>query len=498
MRIDGFARPVGRGAFVAWGLALFVLKCVLDWQVSSAFGETWTPLIYFSPRVSPLFHPNESPRYWLALLAVALPFLVAGVRLCAGRLADMGVRPLWCGLFLAPFVHWAFFLVLAFAPPGRRESAPAEATGPPDGSPADAQARVLLAHEPPVIPGLAALVPEGTGGRYLLAVGGSLVLSALGLALLAVAPRDQTQVPFFLHGEVLGAGLFFGLPFGLGFWSAFVVSYRRDASSAPAALGAGLLSLAGGLLILLAVAYEGIACIIMAAPILGVTTILGAVVGHLAAKLPGPQRSAAAAAILVLFLLGRDVVRPPEPVTLVETTEVQIAAAPEVVWKHVTAVSPMEAEPAAIFAICAMPLESRLEGTGVGAKRRCVLTVGDLEETVEVWDEARELTFRVDRAPERFARYGAVERGQFLLSRNADGSTTVRGTTWYRMAVAPAGYWSLWTQAFVEAVHVRVLGHVKRLAEHPETSAPARPAPQPAWMSAVNATCNCTKHAPEH
>jgi hypothetical protein len=280
----------------------------------------------------------------------------------------------------------------------------------------------------------------------------------------------------------------------MGFVSSFLISYRRTGSSAPLALLSAMTAYVAGVALLLAFSWEGVACIIMATPILGTATLVGGIVGHLVAKLPAPKATPAVVLGLAALLVVQDGIHPPEPVALVQTTETRVAAAPDAVWRQIAAGSPMDEPPVPIFAICAMPLESRLHGVGVGAKRECVLTVGDLEETVEVWEPGRELTFRVDRAPERFARYGRVIRGQFKLEKNADGSTTILGTTWYELDVAPAAYWSVWTQRFVGAVHERVLDHIKRLAEDPTVVAASAPPSLPAWMATCNATCNCTRH----
>jgi hypothetical protein len=110
-----------------------------------------------------------------------------------------------------------------------------------------------------------------------------------------------------------------------------------------------------------------------------------------------------------------------------------------------------------------------------------------------VWDEPRELSFGVAEQPDHLAEYLDVKRGQFLLTDNHDGTTTLRGTTWYALKVFPTVYWSGWAQTFLHAIHLRVLEHVKRLSEQPDEALAA--AAMPSWMAASNATCNCTRHA---
>jgi hypothetical protein len=124
-----------------------------------------------------------------------------------------------------------------------------------------------------------------------------------------------------------------------------------------------------------------------------------------------------------------------------------------------------------------------------------VFTNGTFVEPIQVWNAPRELTFGVASQPEHLADYIDVVKGQFLLDDNGDGTTTLRGTTWYRVKVFPIAYWSLWSDRLLHAIHLRVLEHVKRLSEN----APAQTASagMPPWMASANATCSCTRHAKE-
>jgi hypothetical protein len=64
---------------------------------------------------------------------------------------------------------------------------------------------------------------------------------------------------------------------------------------------------------------------------------------------------------------------------------------------------------------------------------------------------------RVDRSP--------GHRGQFELQDNGDGTTTLTGRTWYSLHVRPAWYFDWWTHDIFRAVHLRVMRHIKHLAE---------------------------------
>jgi hypothetical protein len=45
------------------------------------------------------------------------------------------------------------------------------------------------------------------------------------------------------------------------------------------------------------------------------------------------------------------------------------------------------------------------------------------------------------------------------------GRTRLEGRTWYTLDMEPHGYWTLWSDGIVHAIHARVLAHVKALAE---------------------------------
>jgi hypothetical protein len=81
-----FEGRVTRRQYLAAGAALFAIKYSVDHLISHAFHHPWNPLMYLSPRVSPLLRFSDDKVYWIALLVWALPFMWAGVSLTARRL----------------------------------------------------------------------------------------------------------------------------------------------------------------------------------------------------------------------------------------------------------------------------------------------------------------------------------------------------------------------------------------------------------------------------
>jgi uncharacterized membrane protein YhaH (DUF805 family) len=474
-----FEGKVSRRQYLAAGVILLALKYGLDLAISSTFGEPWNPLMYVSPRVSPILRSDVKQSYLIALLVAALPFMWMGVSLTVRRLRDAGLSPFWAGLFFLPFLHFAFFLGLAFVPQAKQDERPPT----PDAGPfRDRQGAPLAAPPPPRM--MTRLIPRSFALAYLLGV-----LCSLSMGLLSYVVSVQLS-------RVLGTFMFIGLPFGMGFFTAFACTWGRPSVGGWRGVWYGVSPVAISLLLLIGIGWEGVACIIMAFPILGGIAALGAWVGWLCARTPAWQLSAPALLLLLPALLGADLLRPPAPAPLSVVSTVTVAAPPDVVWKNVISFPPIDARPAPIFAIVAMPIEARIDGHDPGATRRCVFTNGTFVEPIQVWDAPRELTFGVETQPDHLDEYIAVEKGQFLLSANPDGTTTLRGTTWYRLKVFPTGYWSAWAQVFLHAIHLRVLDHVKKLSEQP--AAPiAAAAAMPDWMQASNATCDCTRHRGE-
>src|SRR5262245_36169899 len=109
---------LSRGAFLTWGVLLFGIKYNLDRLILKGdFDRSWSILDYFK-RPMPLLSasPAQSPGEHLVLLAVALPFLWAGVVLCIKRLRSARF-PLWLAvLFVVPILKWFLFLVAAVVP----------------------------------------------------------------------------------------------------------------------------------------------------------------------------------------------------------------------------------------------------------------------------------------------------------------------------------------------------------------------------------------------
>jgi uncharacterized membrane protein YhaH (DUF805 family) len=452
-RWDG---KVSSGAYAAVGLIGVIIKHFLDRMIAAAFfPEHITLFNYWAPlgKAARLNHLSTTEAKFLAtLLLVSIPFLWVGVAMTVQRLRDAG-RPVWLvALFFTPVVNVLFFLALCALPPAERA---AEAEGAPWPGPQ----------------GLDSVIPH----------------SALGSAVLAIFLTASIGLLFLLLGtEVLGAygwGVFVALPFCLGMFSVLVYSYHEprtwDNCLALSILPAVLIGAA-----LIAIAMEGIVCILMAAPFgLGLSALGGALGYMIQAHHWRPKQTPAMLSIVFLIIpatFGIEHVAALKPPTFEVRTAIEVNAPPQKVWDQVVAFSEIAPPKELLFrAGIAFPIRAEMRGHGVGAVRHCVFSTGPFVEPIEVWDEPRLLKFAVTAVPEplnELTPYGHIdaphlhgyfvsEKGQFSLTALPGGRTRLEGTTWYRHTMWPAGYWRLWSDYIIHRIHLRVLEHIRAEAE---------------------------------
>ncbi len=159
---------------------------------------------------------------------------------------------------------------------------------------------------------------------------------------------------------------------------------------------------------------------------------------------------------------------------------VEIAASPEQVWKHVVAFTEMPEPKEWYFrAGLAFPTRARIVGSGVGAVRYCDFSTGPVVEPIEIWQEPRVLRFGVTESPapmREWSPYPGVspkhlhgylisKQGQFVLTELPNHHTLLEGTSWYQHGLWPAEYWRWWSDAIIHRIHMRVLNHIRTLAE---------------------------------
>ncbi len=473
-------RTLDRLPYLLIGVVLFLVKFAFDWTIARQFfGQSWSPfnyLVWPNERVLRVFELGESDRgFSLTMLISSLPFIWTGVILTLHRLRATGLPLSLILLFFVTVVNLLLFLVLVLLP--TQEVLDAVAVP-----------RLRVQHVESLRTVHRSIVRESYWRSGLLALA-----IAVPLEVMAVVLSAQVLQSY-------GFSLFVGAPFSLGMISVLLFGFSH-----PQPLGACLtVALSAATLVgvmILAIALEGIICLLMAAPIAYFLAFLGALVGYAIRARPWlNDRLAAlllAMAVSMPALMAAESTNEPEPSLRVVRTEMEIDAPPDQVWPHVLSFPPLaEPDDWTFHTGIAYPQRAEIHGEGVGAIRYCVFSTGTFVEPIDVWNPPSRLHFRVTEQPEpmrewspyhihpaHLDHYLVSERGEFLLQSLPNGRTRLVGTTWYSNRMWPAPYWGLWSDSIIHRIHSRVLNHVKRLTEESSRrSAAGRPS---SWNDVV-------------
>lgn len=243
-----------------------------------------------------------------------------------------------------------------------------------------------------------------------------------------------------------------------------------------------LLSLAATLTDIVLAAFvfrEGVICLIIMSPLLMLMIWVGALIGRTAFARVKREVQLSLVPLVMLAVFAE--ARGPTPNYMAEVTDsVVVNAPPEFVWRYVTSY-PENRNPPEYWlwqAGLPYPTQSIAEAPAVGAKRICAFNTGiAFEERIVELTPNEVMTFEVTAQPDHPEVTGhfQFDRGQIRLTRNADGTTTLTATSWYRLFVRPAAYFDWWTADITRQVHFRVLNHMKALAEQDFQAAPVSP-----------------------
>ena len=448
-----FQGRISRGTYAWTGILGVLLKHNLDRLLAhKILHQSWGPLNYLSPlgMLSGEYPLSPNQRSFLLLLAAtALPFIWLGISMTVKRLRDAGLRPRLVVLFFLPVVNLFLFLLLCFLPRRRAD----DLVGKRDSN------------------FLSAILPKSQRGIATVSIiTGALFGTGLG----------------WISIQVLGSygwTLFLAIPFFMGFLSAWLYCSDQLRSFGDCA-GVALLSVCLCGIVILAVAIDGLICILMAAPIACVLALLGA---YLALVVRSAQKlETQSGAVLGLFmaiplLAGTEMFAPAPTPEFKTHTSIEIAAPPELVWKRIIAFPRIDAPLNPLFRVgISYPLEAQIIGSGLSADRKCIFSSGSFHEPILAWEEGKHFAFGVSEEPplmKELSPYGEIHvrhlddndfrplRADFYLTELPGGHTRLDGITTYQNRMWPAAYWRIWTDAILHQIHYRVFRQVKHLSE---------------------------------
>lgn len=491
--------PINGGPYFLIGAGLLIAKYFLDWLIAAiVFDRSWTVINYLvlpGKAVRLLELPEPDRVFYGTLLLLALPFIWVGTVLTLRRLRTVGLPTALVVFFFVPVVNLFFFLSLSVLRSREERDAPAAlAVGPPS---AQADVHVRPAGEP-IVEIHPADPDERVAERLRLieAIHRKVVPDRAGadgtFALAISVPLAMLYTILGVKGlHSYGWGLFVGMPFSLGMGSALLYGLRRP-KTVGQCIGLACLSIVFLGIGLIAIAFEGVICLIMASPLAFVLAIMGSLIGYTIQARPWGRDDLSpvwlALVVTLPALMAAERAGHPEPELVEVISFIDIDASPERVWESVIAFPELTEPDEWLFrAGVAYPTRAEIQGSGVGAVRRCVFSTGAFVEPITTWDPPRKLAFDVADQPAPMVELSPYEihpphldhflesrRGEFLLIRLPDGRTRLQGTTWYTNKMWPEAYWRLWSDHIIHQIHLRVLRHIRETAEQPGTHTQSR------------------------
>ena len=278
---------------------------------------------------------------------------------------------------------------------------------------------------------------------------------------------------------VYGFTLFFISPVVIG----AVIAYRanRAGDLGPGrtrllVLSTFLLGGAG----MIAVALEGLGCVVLASPLALIAALIGSGIGRrMALSSTHPdERVFFSLAVIPLVFASESALQ--SSVAFQTSQTIEVAAPPEAVWKAIVHMTPLDEPVALPFRLgVAYPVGGEIVGEGVGAIRKGVFSTGVAIERITEWVPNRMLAFVVESDPPAMTElspyqhvhaphllgYFHTSSTSFELIANPSGGTTILEETAHELKLDPAFYWLPMTRWVVDENNARVLRHLKRDAE---------------------------------
>jgi F0F1-type ATP synthase assembly protein I len=213
---------------------------------------------------------------------------------------------------------------------------------------------------------------------------------------------------------------------------------------------------------------EGAICLLIVSPLLLSFILLGALLGRYMFRRNNNTLNVSLISLMLLAFVADSLSTHHYENEVTDT--ITINAPPAEVWKYVVAYK-RNTSPNKYWLFKAgmpSPIESTAEGYYLGAKRKCIFSNGYVfDEKIVTYDEDKNLTFDITHQPRDPEIMGHIDilRGQFLLKDNGNNTTTLIGSSWYRLYVFPVWYYDIWAQSITRNVHLRVMEHIKQLSE---------------------------------
>ena len=229
--------------------------------------------------------------------------------------------------------------------------------------------------------------------------------------------------------------------------------------------------------------WEAWICLVMASPILLVTSSVG---GLLGCVLGTPQKDGGSNHFMMLGVLALPfVITPletrvarPEMIRTVETAVI-INASPEIIWQNIIRVPEIQSEERSLALSHLLglpePIAATLTGEGLGAVRQGHFANGLLfHETITEWEPLQKVSFEIDadtsQASEAYLKmigsdYVDILGGTYLIEPLADGRNRLSFSSQHRLSTNFNFYSGLWSDFLIRDFQNYILRVIKARAE---------------------------------
>jgi len=275
-----------------------------------------------------------------------------------------------------------------------------------------------------------------------------------------------------------GWGLFVLTPFLVGVTTAYLAN-RATPLRAGRTAALVLQAAALGCLSLILLAWEGLICVIIAAPLGALVAILGGLIGRLLARLRAGGSTPIMAVSTLPLVFALDAALPPS--VMIESRDgIVISAPPADVWRALTTSDEIRPEAGFMFRLgLAYPVRARIVGAGVGGERRGEFSTGTARERITRWEPDRRLAFAVLSQPPVMAEFSPYEEvhaphrqgyfetvsTEFSLQALPDGRTRLEVSAVHVLRLDPVPYWEPIARWAIAQNTARVLVHMRERAE---------------------------------
>jgi hypothetical protein len=214
---------------------------------------------------------------------------------------------------------------------------------------------------------------------------------------------------------------------------------------------------------------EGFICLLIVSPLIFCFVISGAFIGRSMFKKDNQTLNLSIMGLLIILFISDSLSK--HQYENMVSDSIVINAPVDKVWPNVVSFKPIKQKNNYwLFKIgMPSPMATTVTGNYVGAGRKCIFSNGYVfGEKIVTYQPNKDLTFDImdqPRDPEIMGHID-IERGQFLLKDNGNGTTTVIGNSWYKLYVFPVWYYDIWAQSITRNVHLRVMEHIKEISEN--------------------------------